>query len=437
MIINNLDLLKICRLLANNMFVIVCVYFFLDKLYTRKQSDRKVYVLFYSLAILFNFIASLVGIPIVNSLTSILSINLLSLSLYEVKKLQSLVNCTLFLVSAVFCDIISSIIVSSVTSSSLDVATNNEIMLFSSSVLSWIFIFILLKVMTISLSGNNLLNIKFKELTFFTTLTATEIFITAYILSIIESNSSGAIVLFILVTFFGLNIYVSHLLNVVSKSNALQYNLELAEQQNILQLKYYNELIRKQEQSQQVIHDVKKHIITLEGLFRTNDDKKADEYYKDFCNTLDKLDFAFNCNNKIVSIIVDNKLTIAKKNNIDFKIYIEDVPFDFISDLDITTMFGNLLDNSFEECSFASSEDKKWVKLIVEKRNDFIFICISNPIFSDVESIDGELKTIKKGNKGIGLANVDNAVLKYNGNLLSEIKNNEFISSITIPTTLD
>lgn len=437
MIINNLELLKIFRLLANNIFVIVCASFFLDKLYIRKYSDRKVYVLFYSLAILFNFIASMVGIPLINSLTSIISINLLSLSLYEVKKLQSLVNCTLFVVSAVFCDIISSIIVSSVTYSSLDVATSNEVMLFSSSVLSWILIFILLKVMTISLSENDLLNIKFKELTFFTILTATEIFITAYILSIIEYTSSGAVVLFILATFFGLNIYVSHLLNVVSKSNALQYNLELAEQQNILQLKYYNELIRKQEQSQQVIHDVKKHIITLEGLFRSNDGKKADEYYKDFCYTLDKLEFAFNCDNKIVSIIVDNKLTIAKDNSIDFKIYIEDMSFDFMSDLDITTIFGNLLDNSFEECSFASDNDNKWVKLIVEKRNDFIFICISNPIFSDVESIDGELNTIKEGHKGIGLVNVNDAVAKYNGNLLAEIKNSEFISSITIPITLD
>lgn len=433
MIINNLNILTICRLLANNIFNVICIYFFIEKLYIRKYEDKRIYILSYSLAILANFFISLLNMQILNSLTSMIFINLISILLYKVRKWQSFVYCTIFVVSAVFCDIISSVIVSSVMSSSLDIATNNEVMLFSSSVLSWILIFILLKVMTISLNRNNLLNIKFKELTFFTILTATEIFITSYILSIIENTSSGLVVLFILLTFFCLNIYISNLLNVVSESNALQCNLELAEQQNILQLKYYSELIRKQEESQQVIHDVKKHIIALEGLFRDNDNKKADEYYKDFCYTLDKLDFSFNCNNKIISIIIDNKLKESRENDIDLKIYIEDVPFDFISDLDITTIFGNLLDNSFEECGLASNMDKKWIQLSIQKKHDFIFICISNPIFSDVESIDGKLNTIKIGHKKLGLINVNNSVLKYDGNLLSEIKNNEFISSITIP----
>lgn len=111
---------------------------------------------------------------------------------------------------------------------------------------------------------------------------------------------------------------------------------------------------------------------------------------------------------------------------------------DFLNDLDVTTIFANLLDNAFEENNnldntIDNSNKVKWVKLSLQKKKNFILICITNPLFSQLITEKGKYQSNKSGHKGLGLTNVTNTLQNYNGDLLTEIIDGNFVASITIP----
>ena len=165
----------------------------------------------------------------------------------------------------------------------------------------------------------------------------------------------------------------------ISRAYKTEKELELVTQQSMLQLNAYKELNEKYNASRRIIHDVRKHISSLEGLINSN---KADEAerYKDLLNAeLNKLMPRFECDSSILTVVINNKLDAAEKMNVDFRVDAEFTRIDFISNLDITAIFSNLLDNAFEACE-ELPEDKRRVWLSITRRNYFVFIYLENTL---------------------------------------------------------
>lgn len=54
-------------------------------------------------------------------------------------------------------------------------------------------------------------------------------------------------------------------------------------------------------------------------------------------------------NNRTLNLIINDKMLKAKENGINLECKIGDINIDFMKDIDITTIFENLLDNALEE----------------------------------------------------------------------------------------
>ena len=54
--------------------------------------------------------------------------------------------------------------------------------------------------------------------------------------------------------------------------------------------------------------------------------------------------------NPILDILLADYLAIMDEKRIDFDIKVDNVKMDFMDAMDITTIFGNLLDNAIEAC---------------------------------------------------------------------------------------
>ena len=64
--------------------------------------------------------------------------------------------------------------------------------------------------------------------------------------------------------------------------------------------------------------------------------------------------------------------------------------------------------------------------------NDFLLISVKNS-FNQVDEItNGIYKTTKKWHQGVGLTNVKNAIIKYDGVFSTSIENTIFLSEITL-----
>ena len=141
----------------------------------------------------------------------------------------------------------------------------------------------------------------------------------------------------------------------------------------------------------------------------------------------------FECDSSILTVVINNKLEAADNMKVDFRVDAEYTQMDFISNLDITAIFSNLLDNAFEACS-ELPENKRHVWLSITRRNHFIFIYVENTfarVEQDVKKV--MFRSTKKGHQGIGMSNIRNACEKYKGNFNAHTENDMFITEILIP----
>ena len=122
---------------------------------------------------------------------------------------------------------------------------------------------------------------------------------------------------------------------------------------------------------------------------------------------------------------------MAKKQNVEFTVNIEFSELDFIDDLDITIIFSNLIDNALEACS-ELAESKRKIYLTVMKHNCFLYIYIENE-YENLQWENEYIKSTKTNHQGLGLDNIKQTVLKYEGNMNIHTENHSFKVELLLP----
>lgn len=203
-------------------------------------------------------------------------------------------------------------------------------------------------------------------------------------------------------------------------------------QQSNLQLTVYQELQDRYERSIKIVHDAKKHVSALEGLIRAENYDIAENYKKSLFKELDKLQPAFHNKSKILTVIINDELIKAENYNIEMKMIIDDVNIDFLTDIDITTIISNVLDNAIEAVSELPECKRKILFIIKEKMS--CLIIHSENCYENINMYSpNKFSSTKKGHHGIGLKNIESTVNKYGGVFSIELKDGMFKNLITIP----
>lgn len=227
-----------------------------------------------------------------------------------------------------------------------------------------------------------------------------------------------------------LNVYFTRMLEVMNKNNKLQNELNLYSQQEKIQYQYYEELERKYEESRKIIHDIRNHMLALEKLYESSEGASAHDYANEIHNKLNKLGQTYYSPNKMLNIIMNDKTQIMESNGITFEAKIGFLTWDFIRKIDLTTIFGNLLDNAIE----ASKEaEKKEITFNADKVRDFVSITISNTMKTIPKKNEVRFLTTKKEHQGLGLKNVERVVKAYQGDIQYEYDMERFTVRIMIP----
>ena len=232
------------------------------------------------------------------------------------------------------------------------------------------------------------------------------------------------------IALLGLNLYYPKMIEITEKNNRLQNEIMLYNQQEKLQFHYYEELERKYEESRRIIHDIRNHILTIEELSKENNNEKAMTYAKGIHKMLNDLGQKYYTSNKVLNIILNDKVHFMNCFDIIPDIKIGDLKQNVLEDIDITVIFGNIFDNAIEAAM--ESKDKK-LELRMNQVQDFISIKLTNSVKEQPIKQGEFYKSKKKNHTGIGLKNVKRAVEKYNGDLQFKGWDNLFSISIMLP----
>lgn len=257
-----------------------------------------------------------------------------------------------------------------------------------------------------------------------------ELIMIGYTTKLASDEKTTTVLILTLCGYTFINLLAAYLIFKTAKNGEIKYENELLQQQSMTQMTLYRDLLEKYEESQRTAHDVKKHLKILSGLI--GDEDRSRKYLEEFIEETEKMKPQFKSRNAILDVIINHKILQAELKKIEFTVDYTDVDMSFISDMDITIMLANALDNSYEAVE-ALEKNRRQVKLIITKMSDFLLINISNSYNNVEQKPNGKFVTTKKNHSGLGLKNVQKAVEKYDGIYKAEVVEDKFKVKITIP----
>ena len=225
-----------------------------------------------------------------------------------------------------------------------------------------------------------------------------------------------------------LNLYLLNVLDTLVENKDLKYKLDLYERQAKSNYEYYMRQMESRKTILSVLHDIEKHIHVLHELKQTKEQEEIEKYKDMFEDMIAPLMSGQYCNNAILNVIINDKMDYCRKNGIQFEIDIQEVQMEFMEPVDITTVFGNILDNAVAACE---KSEKKQIKLKICPFNGFIFAQLSNTFAGEIIWDGKGLPVSQKGDRhGIGLENVEKVVKKYCGEVQLQAEKNVFTIEI-------
>ncbi len=194
----------------------------------------------------------------------------------------------------------------------------------------------------------------------------------------------------------------------------------------------YQEMELLVEENRHLTHDINNHILALNGLCKKENIEGIQNYLKDMSRDFYEISEQKWTGNEMLDMLLNQKKTQAERQQILFEIcnsFIFKLP---LTDKELVSLFGNLLDNAIEACQCMNS-GKRFIRVIVEQKYHLINIKIENSIEKIPTIKNGEVVSTKTGRKlhGYGLKNVKRVVEKYEGVMSIQADNERFIVSIS------
>jgi hypothetical protein len=201
-------------------------------------------------------------------------------------------------------------------------------------------------------------------------------------------------------------------------------NMEFTEMQLLLQQEsasaQYYEMLRLQNENQRIlIHDIKKHLQSIEMLNEQKEHNKISTYIQQLVLSSDLKESSKLCDHEMLNSILCRYMQQCTDSHITFHVDIRSGTTDFIADNDLTSLFCNLLDNAIAAASIIPDS---FIEINTSKREKTSFVvitvinsCRKNPFLHK----DRQLHTDKtdKSRHGFGLKSICKTVNKYHGNM--------------------
>lgn len=212
--------------------------------------------------------------------------------------------------------------------------------------------------------------------------------------------------------------------NLVNEKKNLESRISLQAKQQELSKETIDVINRK-------FHDRKNQILSLEKRPQSQSKVFAKELgenidiYKDIART----------GNEAVDIIITQKSLLCTSKNIRFTYILDGKALDFRSRSDITSLYGNIIDNAIEATNFEEGEFRL-IKLKTYQQNGFAIISEENYCHKNIQFGNSGLPISSKKdsiNHGYGTKSIQYIVHNYHGQLSRKQEDGIFYLSILLP----
>lgn len=250
------------------------------------------------------------------------------------------------------------------------------------------------------------------------------------ITAIIADNESPIIIILNLGCLIFINMFLLYFIRFSDERNYYKLQVDMMQQQQKLQYISYEMQREKYTEAMTVLHDIEKHIKVIEGLQQKDLKEEVTNYAKQINEMFRPLIPLGHISNPVLNCLLSDKLRTAERLGIIFEIDISEIDIDFMEPIDITTLFGNLIDNAITASNKCTNE--KYISLSASAYNDMVSIRIQNSIQEVVTIKNNKIVCPEKDKSCIGLMNIQRCVDTYDGSIIYRNLDNLLVCDIVL-----
>lgn len=206
---------------------------------------------------------------------------------------------------------------------------------------------------------------------------------------------------------------------------------EILERQNEQQREYFEQLLKKEQDTRQFRHDLIAELLELKNFSQKKEYEKLDDYLTEMLGGISEISKRqYDVGNDIVNTIINYYfLPIKELCNIRVRGYMQEEQV--ITQRDLCIVISNLVKNAVEAVEKLQVADRK-ILFEVQQGKKALNIHMENTMIDELKMKDGLPVTTKedKRNHGLGLWNVRTVIEKYKGSYTFKTENHWYVLDI-------
>lgn len=207
--------------------------------------------------------------------------------------------------------------------------------------------------------------------------------------------------------------------------------LKLVEYQTEQSEKHLNEVRSIHKEMRGYKHDFHHHLQALKGQLEAGEVDRALAYIEQLDNQLMNVDALLKTGNVSLDAILSAKIAQAKAENIAVTVKANVPDALTISDLELSIIIGNLLDNAIEACRTVTGE--RFIRIFISMKGTMLYFSMLNAAGAKKKKTGSLFATHKDGVHGFGLRRAEAILEEHGGWVKYNSEDGAFTSEFLVP----
>ena len=207
--------------------------------------------------------------------------------------------------------------------------------------------------------------------------------------------------------------------------------LKLVEYQTEQSEKHLNEVRSIHREMRGYKHDFHHHLQALKGQLEAGEVDRALAYIEQLDNQLMNVDTLLKTGNVSLDAILSAKIAQAKAENIAVTVKANVPDALTISDLELSIIIGNLLDNAIEACRTVTGE--RFIRIFISMKGTMLYFSMLNAAGAKKKKTGSLFATHKDGVHGFGLRRTEAILEEHGGWVKYNSEDGAFTSEFLVP----
>lgn len=207
--------------------------------------------------------------------------------------------------------------------------------------------------------------------------------------------------------------------------------LKMVEYQTEQSEKHLNEVRSIHTEMRGYKHDFHHHLQTLKGQLESGEVDRALAYIEELDNQLMNVDTLLKTGNVSLDAILSAKIAQAKAESIAVTVKANVPDTLTISDVELSIIIGNLLDNAIEACRAVNGE--RFIRIFISMKGNMLYFSMLNAAGEKKKKTGSLFMTHKDGVHGFGLRRAEAILEEHGGWVKYNSEDGAFTSEFLVP----